>query len=99
MLRPQTWRVTFAGKNSRALIFDEHPSCSDGDEPWAFGLILEHDGGLLRGCCRPKRCSAHFASAVLGTESMGTLDLAWRPSCPITLIPFCSYLSRLPGSC
>jgi uncharacterized membrane protein len=56
MLRPHTWRVTFEGKNSQALIFDEHPSCSDsdGDEPWPFGLILEHDGGLLRGCCRPK---------------------------------------------
>ncbi len=56
MMRPATWRVTFEGKNNRALIYDEHPSCndSDGDEPWPYGLMLELDGGLLRGCCRPK---------------------------------------------
>jgi len=56
MMRPATWRVTFEGKNNRALIFDEHPSCSDsdGDEPWPYSLMLELDGGLLRGCCRPK---------------------------------------------
>ncbi len=56
MLRPATWRVTFQGKNSHALIYDEHPPCSDsdGDEPWPYGLILELDGGLLRGCCKPK---------------------------------------------
>jgi uncharacterized membrane protein len=55
MLRPSTWRLTFEGNESHALIFDEHPQCSDsdGDEPWPYGLILERDGGLLRGCCRP----------------------------------------------
>jgi uncharacterized membrane protein len=55
MLRPATWRVTFEGKESHALIYDEHPQCSDsdGDEPLPYGLILERDGGLLRGCCRP----------------------------------------------
>jgi uncharacterized membrane protein len=56
MLRPHTWRVTFERQAGRALIFDEHPRCSDsdGDEPWPFGLVLELQSGLLRGCCRPK---------------------------------------------
>lgn len=55
MMRPATWRVTFAGKPGRALIFDESPSCSDsdGDEPLPYGLILELHGGFLRGCCKP----------------------------------------------
>ena len=56
--RPTTWRVIFNGKLRHALIFDEgQQGCSDndGDEPLAYGLLLEDGDGLLRGCCDPKR--------------------------------------------
>jgi uncharacterized membrane protein len=56
--RPTTWRVIFKGKLRHALIFDEgQQGCSDndGDEPLAYGLLLEDGDGLLRGCCNPKR--------------------------------------------
>ena len=56
--RPTTWHVTFAGKNRQAFIFDEgQKSCSDsdGDEPLAYGILLQSGNGLLRGCCDPKR--------------------------------------------
>lgn len=33
MNRPQTWRVTFDGKERHALIFDEGGSCSGSDGP------------------------------------------------------------------
>jgi hypothetical protein len=57
MQRPTTWRVIFNGKVRHALIFDEgQQSCSDndGEEPLAYGLLLEDGKGLLRGCCDPK---------------------------------------------
>ena len=55
--RPTTWRVTLAGKNRQAFIFDEgSQSCSDsdGDEPLAYDILLQDGRGLLRGCCNPK---------------------------------------------
>jgi len=57
MQRPTTWHVTFAGKNRQAFIFDEgQQSCSDndGDDPLAYGILLQTGNGLLRGCCDPK---------------------------------------------
>ena len=48
----------FNGRVRHALIFDEgQQGCSDndGDEPLAYGLLLEDGDGLLRGCCNPKR--------------------------------------------
>ncbi|MBI1210820.1 MAG: hypothetical protein GC190_05110 [Alphaproteobacteria bacterium] len=54
--RITTWRVMFEGVNRQALIFDEgQQSCSDtdGDEPLAYGILLEDGEGLLRGCCNP----------------------------------------------
>lgn len=56
MQRPTTWRVMFEGKNREAMIFDEgQQSCSDtdGDQPLAYGLLLENGDSLLRGCCDP----------------------------------------------
>ena len=58
MLRPTTWRVVFAGTNRRAFIFDEGQhacSDSDGDRPFAYGVLVENGEGLLRGCCDPAR--------------------------------------------
>ena len=54
--RPTTWRVTFEGKDRYAYIFDEgQQSCSDsdGDEPLAYGMLLQDGEGLFRGCCNP----------------------------------------------
>lgn len=56
MGRPTTWRVRFEGTNREAFIFDEGQhacSDSDGDEPLAYGIILQDGEGLLRGCCNP----------------------------------------------
>lgn len=54
--RPTTWRVSFKGRQRHALIFDEGKACSDsdGERPLAYGLLLEDDAGLLRGCCDPE---------------------------------------------
>lgn len=57
MMRPSTWRVTFEG-NRHAYIYDEGPKgCvdSDSDQPPPYGLILDLNGGVLRGCCSPAR--------------------------------------------
>ena len=56
--RITTWRVTFEGKSRYAFIFDEGThtcSDSDGDEPLAYGILLQDGEGLLRGCCNPKQ--------------------------------------------
>jgi uncharacterized membrane protein len=53
--RITTWRVVFAG-NRQAFIFDEGTQgCSDSDSdlPFAYGILLQNGGGLLRGCCNP----------------------------------------------
>jgi uncharacterized membrane protein len=55
--RPTTWLVTFAGRKRQAFIFDEgQQSCSDndGDNPLAYGLLLQDGNAVFRGCCNPK---------------------------------------------